>query len=173
MKRLIVFILILAFAASLAGCGAKKSLTEKVEDAAAEKAAEAIAEKALEKSAGGDADVDIDGENAAIKGEDGSVLTVGESEWPKSELAKSVPEFKSGKITGAYDSENYIMVTLEEVEKADADAYLEKIKEDFDQEATENTADDYFSYGAKNEDGLNLLLLYSDSTLTLTITKES
>jgi len=43
-------------------------------------------------------DADIDGDKVVIKGEDGQELTIGEGEWPSFDLAKSIPEFKGGKI---------------------------------------------------------------------------
>ncbi|HEX2946956.1 MAG TPA: DUF6591 domain-containing protein [Clostridia bacterium] len=162
MKKLIAGVLIFFMILSLAGCGVKENLEKK--------AGEALTEKMIEGAGGGD--VDIEGSTVTIKGENGEELVVGDSEWPKSELAKSVPEFKEGKITGVLDSEDSVFISLESVKKSDADAYLEKIKVDFTQEPLETTDDEGgFNYGAKNADGINVTILYSGENLTITVGK--
>jgi hypothetical protein len=134
-----------------------------------QKAGEALAEKVLEDAGGGD--VDIDGDKVTITGENGEKLTTGGNEWPKSELAKSVPEFKEGKITAVLDSSDYVMVTLESVKEADASAYFETVKEEFTQEPFEANADGSISFGAKNADGIGVTLQYTEETFTITVSK--
>jgi hypothetical protein len=134
-----------------------------------QKAGEALAEKVLEDAGGGD--VDIDGDKVTITGENGEKLTTGGNEWPKSELAKSVPEFKEGKITAVLDSSDYVMVSLESVKEADAAAYYEIVKEEFTQEPFEANADGSISFGAKNADGIGVTLQYTEETFTITVSK--
>lgn len=154
---LLIFILILSFA----GCGAKKNLKEK--------AGEALAGKIIEAAGGGG--VDINKDKVSIKGKDGEKLTIGGTEWPKSKLAKSVPEFKGGKIAAVLDSDDSVMVVLESVKEADAAAYIETVKKKFTQEPFEAKAEGNISYGAKNTDGIGMTLQYSEETFTITITK--
>lgn len=161
MKKFVAWVLFLVLILSLAGCGVKEQLEKK--------AGEALAEKMIEGAGGGK--VDIDGEKVTIKGEGGAQVTVGGTEWPKSELAKSAPEFKQGEISGIYDSEDSVMVALESVKEADARAYLETIKKTFTQEPVEMIATDCFSFGANNANGINVTLQYSDGTLTITLMK--
>jgi hypothetical protein len=123
----------------------------------------------LEDAGGGD--VDIDGDKVTITGENGETLTTGGNEWPKSELAKSVPEFKEGTITAVLDSSDYVMVTLESVKEADAAAYYETVKEEFTQEPFEANADGSISFGAKNADGIGVTLQYTEETFTITVSK--
>jgi len=160
MKKFIAGALIFILILSLAGCGAKENLEKK--------AGETLAEKTIEGAGGGN--VDIDGDKVTIKSESGE-LTVGGTEWPKSELAKSLPEFKEGKMTGVFDSTDSVMITLESVKEADAVNYLETIKKAFAQEPIEATAEDSFNYGAKNANGIGVTLQYSNETLTITVTK--
>lgn len=158
MKKIITFLLAFMMLATLVGCGAK------------EKAEEKLTEKVIEEAGGGD--VDIDGDKVTIKGEDGEELVVGSTEWPTSELAKSIPEFKEGKITAVLDSEDSILVTLESVKVKDATAYFETIKNEFTVEAFEVNSDGYISYGAKNAEGVGITLQYSEETFTITASKE-
>lgn len=161
MEKLIGCFLIFILLLSLAGCGVKEKLEQK--------AGEALAENALEDAGGGD--VDIDGDTVTITGENGEKLTAGGSEWPKSELAKSVSEFKEGKITAVLDSSDYVMVTMESVKEADALAYFETVKEEFTQEPFEVNVDGSISFGAKNADGICVTLQYTEETLTITVSK--
>lgn len=157
MKKIIACLLTFLMLATLAGCGAK------------EKAEEKLTEKVIEEAGGGD--VDIDGDKVTIKGEDGEELVVGSTEWPTSDLAKSIPEFKEGKITAVLDSEDSILVTLESVKVEDATAYFETIKNEFTVEAFEVNSEGYISYGAQNEDGVGITLQYSEETFTITASK--
>lgn len=161
MKKLIGCFLIFILLLSLAGCGVKENLEQK--------AGEALAENMLEDAGGGD--VDIDGDKVTITGENGETLTTGGNEWPKSDLAKSVPEFKEGTITAVLDSSDYVMVSLESVKEADAAAYYETVREEFTQEPFEANADGSISFGAKNADGIGVTLQYTEETFTITVSK--
>jgi hypothetical protein len=163
MKKWIGCLLILVLLLSLAGCGIKENLEKK--------AGEALAENVLESTGGGD--VDINGDKITIKGESGEELTVGGTEWPKSELAKSVPEFQTGTITAVLDSADCVIVSLESVKEADAAAYFATVKKDFTREPFEVNAEGSTSFGAKNADGVSVALQYSGETLTITVTKSA
>lgn len=154
MKKVIAVILILALAGfGTVGCGAKEKAGEKV--------AEKLTEKALEKS--GAKDVDIDGDQITLKSEDGQEVSIGGGEWPKSELAKNVPQFKQGKLAATVETANYVMINFKEVKKEDAVAYIEKNKPKFTLDNYSSTYDDTVTWSGKNDTGLQVSLTYSDA----------
>lgn len=163
MKKLLIGLLVFVMILSLAGCGTKEKLEEK--------AGEAVAEKILEESSGGKADVDIDGDKMTIKGKNGEKLTVGGTEWPKSELVKNIPEFKDGTVISIMDTKSAIQINLEKVKKEAFVKYLEAIKKDYAEEAYETTSEGLVSYGANNAAGIGVLLYYADETLVITVTQ--
>jgi Cu/Ag efflux protein CusF len=158
MKKLMACLLAFLMIFSFAACGKAK-----------EKAANEAAEKMIEGAGGGK--VDIEGDKVTIKGESGENLTVGSTTWPTSELAKKIPEFKAGKITGVMDSPDGILVTMESVKEADAMAYFDNIKKNFNQESYEAKEEGSLSYGGKNADGIGVALQYTEGTLTVSVSK--
>lgn len=159
MNRLIVIFLILALACfGTAGCGTKDKLEEK--------AAEKLTEQMLEQG-DGVSDVDIDGDKITIKGDDGEEVTIGATEWPKSELGKSIPEFSKGKFAGIVETSNYLMVNLEEVEQSDAVAYIEKNKPNFTLDNYESKSEDMISWYGANDAGVKLTLTLSDTSFSI------
>lgn len=163
MKRIGAILLALVLAFSLFGCGKK----------AEEKATEKITEKALEGS--GVKDVDIDDDKVTIKGEDGTEVTYGGTEWPESDLLKTIPEFKDGKITSTIVTDGYVMVSFEEVKEEDALKYIEDSKADFTKDSFEMKSAEGINWYGGNEDGVHLTLAYDKkgSAFILTINKDS
>ncbi len=162
MRKLIAFTLVLTLLCfGAVGCGAKEKLEEK--------AAEKLTEKFLEQSGG---DVDIDGDKITVTGEDGSSITFGGNEWPKSDLAKNIPEFKKGTISTTIESENHIWITIEEVKAGDAIDYIEKNKPDFTIDTFETKSGDAVAWSGKNEKGIHLSLSFEGSTLSLILYQE-
>ena len=145
MKKLLIVMLVLLLALSLAACGAK------------EKAAEKAAEKILENAG---VDANIDGDKVVVKGEDGEELTIGEGEWPSSDLAKSIPEFKGGKIVSVMEADDLLFIMIEEISEEDFTAYLEKTKEVFTEETVETNIGSGLMYAATNSEGLGVTLTY-------------
>ncbi|WP_033117762.1 DUF6591 domain-containing protein [Intestinimonas butyriciproducens] len=145
MKKLLIGLLILLLALSMAGCGAK------------EKAAEKTAEKILQ---GAGVDADIDGDKVVIKGEDGQELTIGAGEWPSSDLAKSVPEFKGGKIASVMEANDSLFIMIEEISEEDFMAYLDEIKGSFAEGTYEMNTGTGMMYMAANSEGLSVTLTY-------------
>jgi hypothetical protein len=165
MKKILSFLLLFLLALSLAGCGAK----EKIE----EKAGEALAEKMIEEAGG--SDVDINGDKVVIKGEDGEEITFGETEWPTSDIAKSIPEFKDGKIVSVMEANGSLLIILEEVAKEDAAAYLDEVKKIFTEESFDMGSEGNMNYVAKNSEGLGIMLVYAEDEtfgITLSATQE-
>lgn len=149
MKKFLIGLLVLLLALSLAGCGAK----EKAE----EKAGEALAEKILENA---DVDVDIDGDKVVIKGEDDQELTIGEGRWPTSDLAKSIPEFKGGKVSSVMEANDSLFIMIEKISDEDYTAYLEGIKKIFTEETYEMSTGTGMIYSARNGKDIGVMLTY-------------
>lgn len=145
MKKFLIGLLILLLALSIAGCGAK------------EKAAEKAAEKILQ---GAGVDADINGDKVVIKGEDGQELTIGAGEWPSSDLAKSVPEFKGGKIASVMEANDSLFIMIEEISEEDFMAYLDEIKGSFAEGTYEMNTGTGMMYMAANSEGLSVTLTY-------------
>lgn len=155
MKKKIIFIfLLIAILLMVVGCGAKQKMEEK------------IAEKFVESALGGN--IDIDGDEVTIKGEDGEV-TFGSNEWPNSDVANKIPKFKGGTITSAVNSDNYVFIIIEEVEESDFKDYYEKVKSDFNKESYDAKFDDTISYTGSNDDGVTIIIAYSTSDKGLSI----
>lgn len=159
MKKNLMSLIILVIVLSLTGCGIK----DKIE----QKAGEALTEKILEETSGGD--VDIDGDEVTIKGEDGEEWTMGSTEWPTSELSESIPEFKEGKVTSVINSDGVLWITVETVKTEGATAYFDEVKELFAQETAEMNSDDMISFSGKNDEGFSVSLIYSEELLTITV----
>ena len=149
MKKFLIGLLVLLLAFSLTACGAK----EKAE----EKAGEALTEKILEDAG---VEADIDGDKVVIKGEDGQELTIGEGEWPSSDLAKSIPEFKGGKVASVMEADDSLFIMIEEISDEDFTAYLEEIKVTFTEETFEMNTDTGMMYAAGNDKGIGVTITY-------------
>ncbi len=164
MKKILVGLLAFVLILALAGCGAGEKISEK--------AGEKLAEKVISEVGGGD--VDIDGDKLTIKGEDGEAVVFGETEWPTSDLAKSIPEFKGGKIVTVMDLNDALHISLEEASKADFADYLEEIKQTFTEESYDMQSQEIITYGAKNEEGIEVSLSYdTQEILNITVQKLS
>lgn len=159
MRKIWMALLLLVLMMSLTACGAKEKLEDKV--------GEAIGEKILEEAGAGD--VDIDGDKVTIKGEDGTEATFGGSEWPKSDVLNSVPEFKEGTIASVMTSEGYAMIIIEKVNEQDFVEYFGGIKANFTKDAFEMSSDGIISYTAGNEDGIIVQVSYDKGNQTATI----
>jgi hypothetical protein len=155
MKKLLIGLLAFVLILSFAGCGAR------------EKAAEKAAEKILE---GAGVNLDIDGDKVVIKGEDGQELTIGADKWPSSDLAKSIPEFKGGKIVSVMEADDSLFIMAEEISDEDFMAYLEEIKEIFTEETYEMSTGTGMMYAAGNGEGLGVTLTYEkDAGFSITV----
>ncbi|NLV15589.1 MAG: hypothetical protein GXY50_00025 [Syntrophomonadaceae bacterium] len=164
MKKILVVLLAFMLIISVTGCGVNEKISEK--------AGEKIAEKIMSDAGGGD--VDIDGDKVTIKGEDGQELTFGETDWPTSDLAKSIPEFKGGKIVTVMDMNDSVLISLEEASNKDFADYLDEIKQTFTEESYEMKSEEHITYGAKNDEGIGVMLTYTvDETLSITVQQTS
>lgn len=159
MKQIVSVMLVCILIFSLAGCGIGKKVEEK--------AAETLTEKALKENG---VDVDIDGDNLTIKGEDGQDVTVGRK-WPDSELGKSIPKFEKGRIDGTVETPASLMITLYEVKQEDAAAYIRENKPNFPLNNSEMNAEGMISWGGANNAGLRLSLTHQDDSFSITLAK--
>ncbi len=141
------------------GCGIK------------EKASKAVGEKIAEQALGGN--VDIDGDEVTIKGENGEEVTIGGGQWPDSELSKKIPEFKKGKIVSSLDTDEAITIILEEVKAEDADSYLEDIKKAYPDDSYEAKGNGAITYSGFNKDKISAAVNYNsgEETIIITVTK--
>lgn len=161
MKKMLIGLLAFMLILAIAGCGAKEKLEKK--------AGEAIAEEILEDAA---VDVDLDGDKVAIKGEDGQELTIGEGEWPSSTLAKSIPEFKGGKVASVMEADDSLFIMVEEISEQDFTAYLEEIKKIFTEETYEISTGTGMMYAAENGKDIVVMLTYEKGAgLSITVSQ--
>lgn len=157
MKKIFIGLLVILLTLFMAGCGAK------------EKASEKAAEKILEAAG---VEADIDGDKVVVKGEDGQELTIGEGEWPTSDLAKSIPEFKGGKIVSVMEANDSLFIMIEEISDEVFTAYLEEIKETFTGETYEMNTGTGMMYSAGNSEGIRVMLTYEkDAGVSITVSQ--
>lgn len=148
------YIIIIALLVTSTACGAKQKMEDK------------LAEKIIEQAVG--ADIDIDGDQVTIATEEGNV-TLGSTTWPDSRLSSKIPELKEGKITSVMNSEAYLLVVIEEVSEKDFMDYYEKVKGEFNQESYETKSEDTVAYMGKSQDGISIMVSYSSSDSTVSI----
>jgi hypothetical protein len=117
LKKILLSSLLAVLAVTLSACGM-------IGRKASEKTAENMAEKAIETSSGGQADVDIDGDNVNIKTTEGE-MQAGESVELPANFPKDVYVLEGGKIKAAIQSnkENGYTITIE------TDKTINEIKE--------------------------------------------
>ena len=161
MKKFLTGLLVLLLALLLGGCGTKEKLEEK--------AGEAFTENILEDAG---VEADLDGDKVVIKGEDGQELTIGEGEWPTSNLAKNIPEFTGGKIVSVMEAEDSLFIMIEDISDEDFTAYLEEVKEAFAEETYEMKTGTGMIYTAINDSDISVMLTYEkDAGFSITISK--
>ena len=97
--------------------------------------------------------------------------------WPKSGLAKKLPEPEFGQLAGVTNTPNEFCAAYAEVSQDDLRAYVEQIKNagftiDAALSDQEYMGIQMFSYNAENEDGLIFSISGTAGTCTITL-KES
>lgn len=159
MRFILTAVLTAALILSLSGCGLSEAIGQKI-------GAE-IGEKILEGAGGGD--IEIDGDKIEFEGASGERVVIGGSEWPDSDIAKAVPEFKAGKITSVVDTSTGLMIGAEEVEPGDYEKYVSSLKDIFTSDVFETSAEDYAAFGGANGDGITVTVQYTPSSRTIII----
>ena len=165
MRKIVTVILSISVTAILFGCG----ITDKIE----EKASEAITEKVLEESAGGDVDVDIDGDTYTIDGENGEKIEIGTSEWPSDDFFKEIPKFDSGTIASSIASETGTMIVINEADAEKFSAYYDEIKSAFPLKPAEGKTEGLVTYTGTNEAGITISISFTteDGSVLITASK--
>ena len=157
-KKTIVILLATLMMLSLASCGVRQSMDEKI--------AEKVTEGVMNKATG-------DKGELTLKGEDGEKITFGGNKWPEGDAAKLIPEFKKGKIVSAMNSDKACTIAIEQVEGKDYMQYLEKLKDrGFTNDVSEFTSESSHSYGAHLNEKTMVFVLYDTQQQVLTISLE-
>ena len=112
---------------------------------------------------GDEADIELDGDNITIKGDDGSELTLGSEEWPKGKAIDLIPEFKNGTISSTMNSDTACVINLKDVEQEDFESYMEEVKSlGYTKDSVDMDIDMVKSYYALSEkDNSQISLTYS------------
>lgn len=164
-KRILVILLSFAMMLSLASCGVKQSLDDKI--------AEKVTEGVLEKATGDKADIDVEKGQLTVTGKDGEKFTVGDSKWPEGGAARHIPEFKKGKIISAVNSDKAAVIMMEQVEEKDFKQYVEELKaEGFTHEVQEYTSASSQSYVGQLNENTRIAVAYELQNKALTLTLE-
>ncbi|MGI5881243.1 MAG: DUF6591 domain-containing protein [Syntrophomonadaceae bacterium] len=164
-KKLIVILLTVLMMLSLASCGVKKSVDEKI--------AEKVTEGIVNKATGGEADLNIKDGQLTMKDEDGKTVTFGDTKWPQGQAADLLPKFKKGKIITAINADKACMVMLENVEPQDFKNYVEELKSGgFSNEVAEFSSQTNQSYSAKSNDVTMVFVQYDSEGRTISINLE-
>lgn len=165
LKKISVILLSIFVLLTLASCGVRQSLDEKI--------AEKVTEGVINKATGGEANIDIDKGELTLKGEDGEKITFSESKWPKGEAANLIPEFKKGKIVTSANSDKACTIMIEQVEEKDYKQYVEELKErGFTNDAAELSSGSSQSYGAHLNEKTMVFVMYDSGQQALTISLE-
>ena len=164
-KRIIVILLSIVMMLSLASCGVRQNLDQKIE--------EKVTEGVIKKATGGTADVDLDKGQLTVKGEDGEKVTFGDSKWPEGGAANLIPEFKQGNIVSAINADAACAIMFEQVEEKAFKQYIEDIKvQGFTNDVAEYTSGSTHGFNAHLDDNTMIFVLYDSEGKTLTVNFE-
>lgn len=159
---LILLSILLIF--SLASCGVKQSVNDKI--------TEKVAEGIINKAAGGDATVDINKGEYTVKNKDGEKISFGDTKWPDDFAGGKLPELKAGTISASVVTDNSCVIAVEGIELEDYEEYVEKIKDQgYVDDASDLTSEDLHMYSASADDAI-IYLQYSSEAKNLTISME-
>jgi len=164
-KKLIVILLTVLMMLSLASCGIKKSVDEKI--------AEKVTEGIVNKATGGEVDLDIKDGQLTVKGEDGEKVSFGDTKWPEGQTADLLPKFKKGKIITTINADKACMVMLENVELQDYNKYVEELKSSgFSNEVSEYSSETNHNFMAKSNETTYVVVMYDSENKTISINLE-
>ncbi|HOP09887.1 MAG TPA: hypothetical protein PK629_00165 [Oscillospiraceae bacterium] len=96
--------------------------------------------------------------------------------WPKSGLAKKLPEPEFGQLAGVTDTPDEFCAAFADISQEDLRDYIERVKKagfTVDAELSDQAymGIEMFSYSAENKDGLVFMLSGTAGTCTITLTK--
>ena len=164
MKRILAIILVALLLLSLAGCGIKEKIEQKV--------GEAITEGLINGAAGGDGKVDINGSQVTITGSDGTTAVIGGegTSWPSDKAGAIIPKFSKGKIATVMNSDESCWIQLEEVEAGDYDSYRKDLEAaGFTQNSFESNDETSKMYSASKDEKTTASITYTTTDKTMII----
>lgn len=159
MKKFLAVLIVIFLLVSLFGCNIKKKISD------------GIAEDIIENASG--ADVDIDGDTITVQGTDGSVMTIGGTEWPDSDLSKLIPKCKDGTVSYVMESDGYLYITVDDISREAAQAYVDEVKKDFSIDSIDMNDSSSLYYTAKNADDVTVSVSFSDTSLMIIVGTEA
>lgn len=107
-----------------------------------------------------DVKVNADDGEVTFTDKDGEKTVYGSTEWPKTDIAKTIPEFTKGSIISVISNKGGAMIDIDQVEEKDFQEYLGKVKKNFSEDAVEGNLAGIYSYSAGNGSGVLVLMNY-------------
>jgi len=150
----------------ISGCG------KSISDSISEKVSEQVTESIINSQSEDGTEVDIDGETVVFKTEEGEEVSFGSTEWPDGDLMNQVPKYKDGNVSYVMESEDYILLTVEETSLDGYEDYKEELMDSgFTENSTEMNSTDSYYYGAANSSGIMITISFttSDNVLSLQV----
>jgi hypothetical protein len=164
----------------LSGCNLKEKISEN------------ITEGIIEKAAGGEVDVEINGDDVSYttedgevtidedagvnyEGEDGTVIASGgEYEWPVDQAAVYLPKLENGTITYLLNGPDACMLIVEDLTMEDYKSYKEAITgAGFTTDSMDSSAEDLEIYSGTSSEGIIATISYTESEGTIQITLDA
>lgn len=146
LKKLLALLVVVLMIVALSGCSIREQINKKI--------GEAVTEGIVNQFTSG-ADIDIDGEEIVIKGEDGEEVTFGATEWPKGEAADLLPPLRGGTVSSVMNSEKYCMIIVNDATESDYNDYVQ---------AVQNAGFSESPFTMDSEDGLYFGASYNETT---------
>lgn len=117
-------------------------------------------------------DIDIEDGTFVIETSEGK-MSFGSGEWPDSDLADLIPEFKKGNIISVSTSADLMFVTFEEVDSDDYKDYEKLVKSyGFETNYSSTNSKDVLSYAAYSSDEkiyISVMYLTDSKSLTVSV----
>ncbi len=161
LKKLLALLVAVLMTAALSGCFIREQINKKI--------GEAVTEGIVNQFASG-ADIDIDGEEIVIQGEDGEEVTFGGTDWPQGDAADLLPALNTGTISSVMNSGDYCMIIVTDVSESDYNDYVQAIQDTgFSQEPFTMDSEDGLYFGASYNETTSAAITYSGDPGEMTI----
>lgn len=99
-------------------------------------------------------------------------MVIGSGQWPESDLARLIPEYKSGEITSVMEMQNSLQVVIS---GSDADYfadYLDSVKLKFNEDPYETTSSDWTTYTASDGKNHSIMIFYDNKDCIISISQD-
>ncbi len=161
LKKLLALLIAVLMTAALSGCFIREQINKKI--------GEAVTEGIVNQFASG-ADIDIDGEEIVIKGEDGEEVTFGSTQWPQGEAVDLLPAFSQGTISSVMNSDKYCMIVVNDVSESDYNSYVQAIQDaGFSENPFTMDSEDGLYFGASYNENTSAAVTFSGDSGEITI----